>query len=208
MKKIFSDERNIHIFLLSLLVLIAIWSSIRPFSFIIWLSNIFVALIYVLGFALTYKKFRFTTFSYVLIFIHIFIILVAAKYTYENTPLFNVIRDWIGADRNNFDRLGHFLQGFIPIILVRELFIRRNYMKKSPMFYVTILFFVMGISGLWEISEFVGATVFGETEAYEISAQGDIWDAQWDMVLCGIGACISLLVLSKSHDKAIEKVDG
>jgi len=208
MKKIRINKKDrLNITLLVLFIILAIWSGIKPYDSLMWMANVFVAIVYALGFILTYKKLRFTTLSYILIFIHLVIILVAAKYTYGQFPPFNVIKDFLGSSRNNFDRLGHFFQGFVPIILARELFLRNGFMKKGKFFILVIIFFILAISASWELFEFIGAMIFDKPEVYVLSLQGDIWDAQWDMICAIVGAITSLIIFSKYHDKQIEKAE-
>lgn len=206
--KVFKSEFKFHVFLVVLSVLLLIWSAINPYDSLMWRANATVAVVYVLGFALTYKKFQFTSFSYILIFCHIVIILTSAKYTYEHFAPFEVIKDFLGSSRNNFDRFGHFFQGFIPVMVARELFLRNNYMKKSKFFVLVIIFFVLAISASWELLEFIGSFVFDQQEAYALSLQGDIWDAQWDMVCAIFGAITALLIFSKYQDKKMEELDS
>lgn len=198
-------DKNTHLLFMILLILLSIWSAINPIDRLLWFGNFFVAFVYGMGFILTYKKFRFTTFSYTLLFIHLVIIIIAAKYNYENMPLFNTIQDWFGQSRNHYDRVGHFLQGFVPILLARELMLRNNYMQKSKFFILVLILMVLGISATWELLEFIGVFLFDRSAEYIISSQGDVWDAQWDMTLCFIGAISGLLTLSKVQDKKIEE---
>lgn len=193
-----------------LVIIIAhfIWSAINFNDTYMWIGNSLVAITYTLGFALTYKRFKFTLFSYTLIFIHVIVIIVAAKYTYEFNPLFEWIKDVLGLSRNYYDRVGHFLQGFIPVMLTREFILRKGYMKKSKFFIIVLLFFTLGMSGAWELMEFVGAHIFNKVDVYTVTMQGDFWDAQWDMTLCTIGAILALITLSKLQDKYIEQEDA
>ncbi|QVK20978.1 DUF2238 domain-containing protein [Mycoplasmatota bacterium] len=207
-RRVFRNEESFHILLLVITLIIAVWSGIKPYDSLLWLSNISVAIIYAVCFIFTYRKFRFTSFAYVMIFIHLVIILVAAKYTYENTPLFSMLRDSLGQSRNYFDRIGHFFQGFVPILLAKELFIRNDYMKKSKFFYLVIVFFVLAISASWELLEFAAAVIFDQSDAYILSMQGDIWDAQWDMICAITGAITSLLIFNRYHDKKIKEADA
>ncbi len=208
MKRININKKDrFNVSLLIVIIIMAIWSGIRPYDAFMWRANIFVALVYALGFILTYKKMRFTTLSYILIFIHLAIILVASKYTYEHFPPGNVVKDFLGSSRNNFDRLGHFFQGFVPIILTRELFLRVGFMKKGKFFILVIVFFILAISASWELFEFIGAMIFDKPDAYILSLQGDIWDAQWDMICAIIGAVTALIIFTKYHDKQIEKIE-
>ncbi len=195
------NENKIHLFLLGLIILVTIWSAINPFDAYMWRANFMVAITYIVVFTLLYKHFRFTTLTVVLAFVHIFIVLLAAKYTYEEFPPFNWLRDSLSLGRNYFDRVGHLFQGVAPVMIFREIFLKGNYMKKSKFFIFTLLMFVLGTSGLWELLEFVGSNVAGKTDAYFVSMQGDMWDAQWDMTMCLIGSIVSLLIFSKHQDR-------
>lgn len=198
-------KEGLHRVLLGIIIVFALWTAINPFDSYMWRANFMVAVAYTIGFVIIYRRVKFSTLTVVLVFIHLVIILLAAKYTYEEFPPFNWLRDNYNLDRNYFDRVGHFFQGFAPVIAMREIYLKSNYMKKSKFFYVTLVMFTLGISGAWELLEFVGSEVAGKTEVYTLSMQGDIWDAQRDMLICTVAAITSLLIFSKYHDTLIEK---
>lgn len=203
-KRIFKTDFNFHLFLLGLVIILAIWSSINPLSKLLWQANFVVGLIYLLVFVLTYKKFQFTNLVYILIFVHLIIIFVAAKYTYENNPLFCTIQEMLGSCRNDFDRLGHLFQGIVPVLIGREFMLRKGYMKKSKFFYIVLVLMTLGASALWELGEFVSSVMTNNVQAYLISSQGDIWDAEWDMTMALVGSILSLIAFSRTQDMQIQ----
>jgi putative membrane protein len=144
----------------------------------------------------------------VVFFIHIVIILLAAKYTYEAFYPFEWLKETLGLSRNYFDRLGHFFQGFTPVMLLRELYIKEKIMQTGPALFVTMVLITLGLSGAWEISELVFSWISGKTEVLLSSMQGDVWDAQQDMMICTVGAIIALILLSEPQDKEIAKLEG
>lgn len=201
-------KNTLHVFLLAVLCVILIWSFINVTDYFAWLMLTLPSVIYGLGFLLTYKKFEFTTMAYVLIFLHLTILLIGAKYTYTMNPLFSDIQSIFNLSRNYYDRIGHLAQGFVPAILVREFFIRKHLLKPSKFLNVTVLLFVLGISASWEILEFVAALISGKPQTYILASQGDMWDTQWDMVMAVIGALIALILLSNRHNQLIQKKEN
>ncbi len=130
---------------------------------------------------------------------HAFILIYGGWYTYELVPLGDWFSDNLNWERNHYDRLGHFAQGFFPAVLFREV-LYRNRVVNGMVWLEFIMFgFVMAFTSIFEIIEFGAAMAFADGADAYLGSQGDIWDAQWDMVMCGIGGVISILVLSKIH---------
>lgn len=151
----------------------------------------------------TYKTFKLTNLAYALIFIHCLILIYGGMYTYANTPLGNFAKDFFDLARNPYDRLGHLAQGFVPAILIRELFVRIGGFKFGKLFNTAIVLSCMGISAAYELIEWFAALILNEGADEFLGMQGDQWDTQWDMFLATVGAITSLLVLSKLHNKQL-----
>ncbi len=189
--------------LFSVLFIMLIWSIINPYDRYMWFANFLVAVLYLGSFILIDNKVHFSNLSIILLFIHNVIIILAAKYTYENFGPFNWLQDTFELQRNYFDRLGHFFQGFTPVMLMREVFLKGEHMKRGNFFFLTLVMFALGISGAWELLEFIFADFNGKKDILAEAMQGDLWDAQQDMLICTIGAIAALLTLSKKQDECM-----
>lgn len=165
--------------------------------------EVFPALIAIPYLVWTHQHFRFTTLVYSLIAIHAVILIIGGHYTYAEVPLFNWIRDANGFDRNYYDRIGHLAQGFIPAMIAREVLLRRILLGKGPMLTFVVVSICMAISSFYEILEFGIAKAIGDSAENFLGTQGDVWDTQWDMTFCLIGATAALALLSKWHDQQL-----
>ena len=112
-------KNYLHWWLLGIVTLVFVWSGIRPHDYFIWFLEVAPAIIGFVILAATYKKFRLTSLVYVLIAVHAIILMIGGHYTYAEVPLFNWLRDVGLFARNNYDKVGHFAQGFIPALLAR-----------------------------------------------------------------------------------------
>ena len=165
------------------------------------------ALIGFLLLVLTYKKFPLTPLLYTLILIHMVILMVGGHYTYAEVPLFDWVKETFDQSRNNYDKVGHFAQGFIPAILAREILIRKHIVEGSKAWlnYI-VLSIVLAFSAFYELLEWWVALATGENAEAFLGTQGYIWDTQSDMMYAFIGGIVALLVLPRYHDKQINKV--
>ena len=139
-------------------------------------------------------------------FIHCCILFVGAKYTYAEVPLFNHIQEYFGHARNNYDKIGHFAQGFIPAIVARELLIRLNVLNRKSWLAFIVISICLSISALYELFEWMVAALTGQSAEDFLGTQGFEWDAQSDMLFATAGVICMLLLLSKVHDKAIKSM--
>jgi putative membrane protein len=156
---------------------------------------------------LTYKKFPLTPLLYTLILIHMIILMVGAHYTYAEVPLFDWIKEVFDHSRNNYDKVGHIAQGFIPAILAREILIRKDIVQGAKLWLHTIvLSIILAFSAFYELIEWWVALAVGKDAEAFLSMQGYIWDTQSDMGYALLGGVVALLFLSKLHDKQLEKV--
>ena len=156
--------------------------------------------------AATYQRFPLTPLVYILIFSHALILLVGAHYTYAEVPVFNWLQDQFNLSRNYYDRVGHFAQGFVPAMVMRELILRTSTLQRGKWLFTIIIFAALGISGLYEIFEWIVADFSGAAAVDFLGTQGDVWDTQKDMALAITGAMAALLVLGKIHDRQLEKL--
>lgn len=154
-----------------------------------------------------YPRYRFTTLVYALIALHAAILMVGGHYTYAEEPVFNWLKDAFHLDRNYYDRLGHFAQGFVPAAIAREVLIRWTGIRRGRMLIFLVLCVAMAISAWYEILEFIVARILGSSAENFLGTQGDVWDTQWDMTSCFIGAIASLAVIPSWQDRAIARLN-
>lgn len=181
-----------------------IWSAIEPVDYFTWFLEVLPALIGFLVLAATYKQFKLTTLTYVLILIHCIILMVGGHYTYAKVPLFDWIRDWFELSRNNYDKVGHLAQGFIPAIIAREIFIRKAVINQKGWLNFLVVCFCLAFSAFYELIEWWVAALTGESAEAFLGTQGYAWDTQSDMALALLGAVLALALLSKLHDRQIK----
>ncbi len=129
--------------------------------------------------------------------------MVGGHYTYAEVPLFDTLKDFMGSQRNNYDKLGHFAQGFVPAIIVREIILRKNIINGAAWQVLFIIAFCLAFSALYELFEWWVALASGQNAEAFLGTQGYIWDTQSDMALALLGATVSLLTLTHLHNKQL-----
>lgn len=178
-------------------------SAIHPKEYFTWFLEVIPALIGFVVLAATYRRFVFTNFTYFFILIHCYILFIGGHYTYAEVPLFDWIQDIFHQSRNNYDKVGHFAQGFVPAIIVRELFIRKKVIANPAFFNFIIVAICLAISAAYEWIEWWVSLSTGSGGDAFLGTQGYVWDTQSDMLFATIGAICMLVFLSKKQDKAI-----
>ncbi|MGB3212850.1 MAG: DUF2238 domain-containing protein [Desulforhopalus sp.] len=191
---------------LSTYFIVLIWSAIQPADYLTWFLEVIPALIGLAVISITYKKFKLTTISYVLILVHCIILMVGGHYTYAMVPLFDWVKEYFELERNNYDKVGHFAQGFIPAIIAREIFIRKNIINHAKWLSFLTVCFCLAFSAFYELIEWWVALSTGESAEAFLGTQGYVWDTQSDMALALLGAICALLFLSRTHDKQLKKL--
>ncbi len=189
--------------LLLLLLALFVWSAIKPFEYFTWFLEVLPAVIGILVLLFTYKNFQFTKLVYVLIFIHCIILIIGGHYTYAEVPLFDWIQEAFHQSRNNYDKVGHFAQGFVPAMITRELLIRKNIINGKAWLNFIVVCIAMAISVTYEFIEWGVSLGTGDGGDSFLGTQGYVWDTQSDMFYATFGAIIALVVLSKIHDKQL-----
>lgn len=152
------------------------------------------------------SRFPLTRWLYYLLFAHAALLLVGAHYTYARVPLGFWMQDWFDFSRNNFDRLGHITQGFVPALVARELFVRLQIVKPGRWLFFLVLCFCLAFSAFYELIEWWAAVFGGDGSIEFLGVQGDIWDAQWDMLLALLGAIGAQLLLAPWQDRQIQGI--
>jgi putative membrane protein len=183
------------------------WSAIRPHDYFTWFLEVMPAIAGLAVLAATYRRFRFTTFVYTFILLHAIVLMVGGHYTYAEVPLGNWARDAFHLSRNHYDRLGHFMQGFVPALVAREVLARRKVVERRWTYFVVFSICMM-ITAVYELFEFAVAKATGTAADAFLGGQGDPWDTQWDMTMCFIGCNMALLTLSRWHDRQMARMEA
>jgi putative membrane protein len=197
-----------HLVLLLIAAMVLCWSGLRPHDSLTWWLEISPGLAGIILLLATYHRFQFTTFCYMLIALHICVLFVGGHYTYARVPAFDWLRPLFGWERNHYDRLGHFMQGFVPAIIAREIFLRLNFMNRKKWIPFFVASVCLAISAFYELLEWWAAIIGGSAADDFLGSQGDVWDTQADMALALTGAICALLLLSHFHDRALQKIDA
>ena len=182
---------------------VLIWSGIDPKDQFTWFLEVLPALIALPLLIYTRNSFPLTMLAYVLILIHCVILMVGGHYTYAEVPLFDTIAEWMGSERNNYDKVGHLAQGFIPVILAREVFIRLSVVKLGAWCNFLAVCFTLAFSAFYELIEWWVAELTGEDAEAFLGTQGYVWDTQSDMAMALVGAISAVMLLSRYHDRQI-----
>lgn len=182
------------------------WSAWRPHDYPTWALEVAPAVIGLIILAATRRNFPLTTLAYVLILLHAIILIVGGHYTYAEVPLGDWVRDWTGGERNNYDKLGHFAQGFVPAIVAREILIRLEVIRLRQWLAVIVVAFCLAFSAFYELLEWWVALLSKEGADAFLGTQGYVWDTQSDMFLALLGAIIALVICSKTHDRQIDSL--
>jgi len=183
-----------------------IGSAINPHDYFTWILEVFPAIIGFVILLLTFRQFSFTYLTYCFILIHCWILFIGGHYTYAQVPLFNWVRDVFHQTRNNYDKLGHFAQGFIPAMIVREVYIRQNIIQKKTWTPFLTVVVCMAISMCYEFLEWFVSVASGSSGDSFLGTQGDVWDTQSDMLFATIGAICMVVFMSKIQDRQINKM--
>jgi len=185
-----------------------IWSGIGPQDTrLTWILETFPFMIALPVMLLTYRRFPLTGLTYTLIAVHAMILMIGGHYSYAKVPIGFWMEDWFGWTRNNYDKIGHFMQGFAPAIYVREILVRTSPLKQGKWLGFISIAVPLALSSLYEIMEWLASLSNpADTEAF-LGTQGYIWDTQTDMFLCLIGSVVALVLLTKLHNKYLSKVE-
>lgn len=182
---------------------VLLWSVIQPADYTIWFLEAFPAIAAAIILLFTRKRFPLTSLLYVLILAHAIVLMIGAHYTYAEVPLFDWIKEVTGATRNNYDKVGHFMQGFVPAMVAREILVRNTVVNGRYWLNFIILCIALAISALYELFEWFVAVLSDEAADAFLGTQGYVWDTQSDMGHALLGAFIAVVLLSKLHDRQL-----
>ena len=188
--------------------LVLAWSAWQPHDTFTWALEVAPALIGLAALAITRKSFPLTPLCYILILLHCWILMVGGHYTYAEVPLFDTLRDWLGQSRNNYDKLGHFAQGFVPAIICREIILRKRWMHPMWVAQFFTVCFCLAFSAFYELIEWFVAELSGDDATAFLGTQGYVWDTQSDMAFALLGALTALASLSRLHNRQIQALQA
>jgi len=194
--------------LLAAFVAVLVWSVIRPHDYFTWFLESFPALIGIVLVVALRKRFPLTPLLLVLLTLHAIILMVGGHYTYAEVPLGFWMRDLLHTTRNDYDRIGHFAQGFVPAIVAREVLIRRKVVRGRGWLYFIIVAICLAISAAYELLEWRVSIATGSKGDAFLGIQGDVWDTQEDMATALVAALIAPLLLGRWHDRQIASLEN
>jgi putative membrane protein len=194
------------IFTMLVLMLILLFSAICPYDRTTWFMEVAPIFIALPIMAATYRRFRLTTLLYVLIFIHALILIAGGTYTYARVPLGFWIEHAFSLSRNPYDKIGHFMQGFVPFLVTREILLRGGYLNNRRMAAFLSICVAMAISAWYELIEWWSALAMGQGADEFLGTQGDPWDTQSDMFFAFVGAITALVIMSRMHDSQMDRM--
>ena len=181
-----------------------ILSGMKPYDRATWWMEVAPVLIAAPILFATYRRFPLTTLLYALICLHALVLVYGGAYTYARVPLGFWLQDLLGFERNPYDRIGHFMQGFVPAMIAREILLRNKFVNGNAMLAFLSLCVALAFSAFYELIEWWAALAFGQGAHEFLGTQGDPWDTQADMFLALIGAGAALALLSRLHDRQLK----
>ncbi|MBT8039961.1 MAG: DUF2238 domain-containing protein [Xanthomonadales bacterium] len=191
---------------LGIFFLVLAWSAWKPHDYPTWWLEVLPAMLALVVLAATRRIFPLTPLVYALILVHCVVLMIGGHYTYAEVPLGEWVLQWTGGERNNYDKLGHFVQGFVPAIIAREILIRKRIIARRGWLSFVVVSVCLAISAFYELIEWWVALLSGEAAESFLGTQGYAWDTQSDMFLALTGAVLALVLLSGLHDRQIRTI--
>jgi putative membrane protein len=188
-----------------ILVGLLAWSGYQPYDRGTWIMEVAPILIVLPILAMTFQRFPLTTLLYACIFVHALVLMLGGAYTYARVPLGFELQEWLGLQRNPYDKIGHFMQGFVPALAAREVLTRGSYRLGRKMLAFLVICIVLAVSATYELIEWGAAVALGQGADDFLGTQGDPWDTQSDMLFALIGSIAALTLLSRIHDRQLRK---
>jgi putative membrane protein len=193
----------LNLFWLAIFFAVLTWSGWNPHDYLTWWLEVAPALIVLIILWLTRKRFPLTPLSYWLILAHAIILMIGGHYTYAEVPAGDWLRDWMGGDRNNYDKLGHLAQGFVPAVVVREILLRNQVVARRGWLSLFVVSICLAFSALYELIEWWVALLSNQAAEAFLGTQGYVWDTQSDMFMALLGAGLAIVILGKWQDRQI-----
>ena len=199
------DRRPLLLALLAATMIALVVSGWRPYDRLTWLMEVLPVLVALPLLVATRGRYPLTTLLYVLIFLHALVLILGGAYTYARVPPGFWVQDWFGLSRNPYDKLGHFMQGFVPAMIAREILLRGGYVRGARMTGFLCVCVALAISASYELIEWWAALALGQGADEFLGTQGDPWDTQSDMFLALIGATVAITALAGVHDRQLRR---
>jgi len=212
LKSIYSYYRhNSFTSFLLFLIPVTVWSIILPKSLTTWSGEALPVIVGVTILIKSHQSFPLTSFSYLCIYVGCVLVLIGAHYTYADVPLFNWIQHSFGFERNNYDKLGHFFQGFITATITKEVLVRKRLIDSKSWTNTFAIVFSLSLSAAWEITEWFGFIIFVNLGSQQsatdfLGTQNYYWDTQSDMLFAFLGALSAITLFAKYHEKKITQL--
>jgi len=194
-----NGSRALFVAALALVVL----SGIAPADRTTWWLEVAPVLAGLTVLLATRQRFPWTPLAQALMFAHALVLCVGGHWTYAAVPAGDWLRDALGLARNPYDRLGHFMQGFVPALLAREVLVRRAVVQRGAWLFFVVTCFALALSAAYELCEWLAAVTLGQDADAFLGTQGDPWDTEWDMLCALVGAVIAQLALARPHDQQL-----
>ncbi len=194
--------------LLGIVIVICILTAMDPpAGRLSWLLEVAPGIAGITVLIAVHRRFPMSRMAYFLVFLHMLVLIYGGYYTYARTPLGNWAMAVFGFSRNHYDRIGHIALGVFPAFVIREVLLRKTPLIRDGWLYFIVISVVLAIAAFWELLEWwVALIAASDVGTAFLGSQGDIWDAQWDMLLALLGAMIALPLLSGLHDRSMEKL--
>ena len=180
-------------------------SGIQPYDRATWLMEVAPVLIAAPLLILTHRRYPLTPLLYALIFVHALVLILGGAYTYARVPLGFWLQDLLALERNPYDRIGHFMQGFVPAMVAREILLRGRFVAGARMVGFLSVCVALAVSAVYELLEWGAALVLGQGAEEFLGTQGDAWDTQADMFMALVGAVSALLLFARLHDRQLSR---
>lgn len=192
------------LWLLTLVWVVALAASgWQPYDRLTWQMEVAPVLVALPVLWLSAQRYPLTTLALLLIGLHGLVLMLGGAYSYARVPIGQTVQDWLDLSRNPYDRLGHFMQGFVPAIVLRELLVRWGGLGRGRLLALLVVACCLAVSAAYELVEFAAAMLLGQGAEEFLGTQGDPWDTQWDMLMCLSGAVAALVLLTRLHDRQL-----
>jgi putative membrane protein len=180
-------------------------SGIQPYDRATWWMEVAPVLIAAPLLVITHRRYPLTPLLYALIFVHALVLILGGAHTYARVPLGFWLQDLLALERNPYDRIGHFMQGFVPAMVAREILLRGSFVVGARMVGFLSVCVALAVSAVYELIEWGAALALGQGAEEFLGTQGDPWDTQADMFMALVGAVSALLLLSRLHDRQLSR---
>ena len=199
-----SAESRLPLTLLGLVGLALMASALAPYDRATWWMEVAPVLIVAPLLVATHRRFPLTTLLQVLIAAHALVLIVGGSWTYARVPVGFWLQDVLALDRNPYDRIGHFMQGFVPAIAAREILLRHRVLRPGGWLFFVVTCVCLAISAVYELIEWAAAVALGQGAEAFLGTQGDPWDTQSDMFCALLGSLATLFLLSGLHNRQLK----